>query len=49
MKPLLSGREHLKGPEMVISIVAKRYQMDTCNKIPQPNMPDTRNAKDCHT
>ena len=22
--------------------------MDTCNKIPPPNMSDTRNAKDCH-
>ena len=22
--------------------------MDTCNKIPPPNMSDTGNAKDCH-
>ena len=32
---------------MVISIVANLYETDTCNQIPPPNIPDTRNAKDC--
>ena len=32
---------------MVISIVNNLYETDTCNQIPPPNMPDTRNVKDC--
>ena len=33
---------------MVTSFIANLYWTETCNQIPPPDMPDTKNAKDCH-